>query len=177
MKHYLLPITALLLLVSSAFLFMPVQDWKIGSGYSIKFKSKDPSGTFKVKGTIKLDESNLSSSSIDLTFPVSSIKTGNGMRDKKAQTSEWFNAAKYPNIEFSSSKIEKSENGYTVTGNLTIKGTKKEKYIPMKITQSGAEKTLSGSFTVNRIFYNVGKESKTVPNTMNIEYSIPITKN
>lgn len=99
------------------------------------------------------------------------------MRDKKAQTSEWFNAAKYPNIEFSSSKIEKSENGYTVTGTLSIKGTKKEKYIPMKITQSGAEKTLSGSFTVNRIFYKVGKESKTVPNTMNIEYSIPITKN
>ena len=177
MKHFLLPLAALFIFISSAFVFLPVQDWKIGSGYSIKFKSKDPSGTFNVKGTIKLDESNLSGSSIDLTFPVSSIKTGNGMRDKKAQTSEWFNASKYPNIEFTSSKIEKSENGYTVTGNLSIKGTKKERYIPMKITQSGSDKTLSGSFTVNRLYYKVGKKSQIVPSTMNIEYSIPITKN
>jgi polyisoprenoid-binding protein YceI len=176
MKKIILPLTAVFLFVVSAFVFLPVQEWKIGSGYSIKFKSKDPSGTFKVKGTIKLDESNLASSSIDLTFPVSSINTGNGMRDKKAQTSEWFNASKYPNITFSSTKITKGESGYVVTGDLTIKGIKKEKFVPMKISTSGSEKTLTGSLQVNRIYYKVGKVSKTVPSTMNIEYSIPLTK-
>jgi polyisoprenoid-binding protein YceI len=176
MKKLFLPLIALSILFTSAMSFVPVQEWKIKEGYSINFKSKDPSGTFDVKGTVKLDESNLAASDIHLTFPVSSIKTGNGMRDKKAQTAEWFNAAKFPDVEFNSSKIEKKSEGIVVTGTLIMKGTKKEYSVPMRITTVGSDKLLTGSFTVNRLDFKVGKVSETVPNKMEIEYSIPIAK-
>lgn len=94
-----------------------------------------------MKGTIKFDEADLAGSKFDLTFDVSSISTGNGMMNKKAQTAEWFDEAKYPQIKFVSSKIVKAGNDYTVTGKLTIKGVTKEKSVPLKVVKSGTDLT------------------------------------
>lgn len=176
MKKLIYPLVASLLLLTSTILSVTTQDYKIKEGYKIEFKSKDPTGTFKVKGPIKFDENDLSNSKFDLTFPVSSISTGNGMKNKKAQTAEWFEASKYPEIRYVSSKIEKSGNDYMVTGTLTIKGISKEKKVPLKVSKSGNDLTFTGSFIVNRIDYKVGKPSDIVPNNMNISYSIPVTK-
>lgn len=176
MKKIFYPLAATLLLLTSAVLSVTTQDYKIKEGYKIEFKSKDPTGTFNVKGPIKFDENDLSNSKFDLTFPVSTISTGNGMKNKKAQTAEWFNAAKYPEIRYVSSKIEKSGSDYMVTGTLTIKGISKEKKVPLKVAKSGSELTFTGAFIVNRIDYKVGKPSEAVPNNMNISYSIPVTK-
>jgi polyisoprenoid-binding protein YceI len=154
-----------------------LQDFKIADGYSIAFKSKDPSGVFKtMKGTIKFDEADLANSKFDLQFVVSSISTGNGMMNKKAQIEEWFNAAKYPEIKFTSTKVVKSGSDYSVSGKLTIKGISKEKSIPLKATKVGANYTFSGSFTVNRMDFKVGHKSDAVPDVMNISYSIPVLK-
>jgi polyisoprenoid-binding protein YceI len=155
----------------------PTQDFKIADGYSIAFKSKDPSGVFKtMKGTIKFVETDLAISKFDLTFVVSSISTGNGMMNKKALTAEWFDATKYPDIKFTSTKVVKSGSDYSVTGKLTIKGITKEKSIPLKATKVGSGYTFSGSFGVNRMDFKVGKKSDAVPDVMNISYSIPVLK-
>lgn len=176
MKKLFYPLTAVLLLLTSAVSSVSTQDYKIKEGYKIEFKSKDPTGTFNVKGPIKFDENDLSNSKFDLTFPVSTISTGNGMKNKKAQTAEWFDAAKHPDIRYVSSKIEKSGNDYLVTGTLTIKGISKEKKVPLKVSKSGSDLSFTGSFVVNRIDFKVGKPSEAVPNNMNITYSIPVTK-
>lgn len=176
MKNLIYPLLATLLLLTSTILSVATQDYKIKEGYKIEFKSKDPTGTFNVKGPIKFDENDLSNSKFDLTFPISSISTGNGMKNKKAQTAEWFDSSKHPDIRYVSSKIEKSGDDYMVTGTLTIKGISKEKKVPLKVSNSGNDLTFTGSFIVNRIDYKVGKPSDIVPNNMNISYSIPVTK-
>lgn len=176
MKKIFYPLIAATILLTSATYSVLTQDYKIKEGYSVQFKSKDPSGEFNMKGSIKFDEGDLANSKFDLSFPVSTIKTGNGMKDKKAQTSEWFDAAKHPDVKYVSSKIEKSGNDYVVTGTLTIKGIGKEKKVPLKVTKSGNDLTFSGAFSVNRMDYKVGKPSEAVPNVMNISYSIPVTK-
>lgn len=176
MKKIIYPLAAILVLLTSAVMSVTSQDYKIKDGYKIEFKSKDPTGTFKVSGPIKFDENDLANSKFDLTFPVSSISTGNGMKNKKAQTSEWFDAGKHPNITFVSSKIEKSGDNYTVTGILKMKGIAKEKKVPLTVTKSGGDLTFSGAFKVNRLDYKVGKKSEAVPDIMNISYSIPVTK-
>ena len=165
------------ILLTSAMYVAPLQDFKIADGYSIAFKSKDPTGVFKtMKGTIKFDEADLANSKFDLQFVVSSISTGNGMMNKKAQIEEWFNAAKFPEIKFTSTKVVKSGSDYSVTGKLTIKGITKEKNIPLKATKAGTGYTFSGSFTVNRMDFKVGHKSDAVPDVMNISYSIPVLK-
>jgi polyisoprenoid-binding protein YceI len=96
--------------------------------------------------------------------------------NKKAQTEEWFDAEKNPEIKFESTKITKSGEGYNVLGNLTIKGITKSKKVPMKVVKSGNDLILTGAFGVNRIEFKVGKKSDAVPDVMNINYSIPVTK-
>src|SRR5690606_10007032 len=96
MKKYPFVFAALFILLTSATIVFTSLD-KIGDDYVIKFESKDPTGTFDVmEGKIEFDENNLSASYFDVKFPVSSINTANTMRDKKAQTSEWFDAANHP---------------------------------------------------------------------------------
>ena len=177
MKNIFYPLLAATVLLTSAIYVSPSQDFKIADGYSIAFKSKDPSGVFKtMKGTINFDEADLPNSKFDLQFVVSSISTGNGMMNKKAQTAEWFDAVKFPEIKFTSTKVVKSGSDYSVTGKLTIKGITKDKSIPLKATKVGTGYTFSGSFGVNRMDFKIGKKSDAVPDVMNISYAIPVLK-
>lgn len=178
MKRIFYPLIAAVLLITSAFVtVVTTQEWKIKDDFSIKFVSKDPSGSFKdFKGTIHFDEADLANSKFDLSIEVSSISTGNGMMNKKAQIEEWFNAAKYPQIKFVSTKIEKTTSGYSVTGNLKVKGTSKETKIPLTYTKSGETAKFSGNFNVKRSEFKVGHQSDAVPDIMKIEFSIPVAK-
>jgi polyisoprenoid-binding protein YceI len=176
MKNVFYPLAAAFLLLTSAIYSVNVQEYKIGEGYKIQFKSKDPTGTFNVKGTVKFDDQDLSASSFNLSFPVSSINTGNTMKNKKAQTAEWFDAAKHPDIKFVSTKIEQSGANYTVTGNLTIKGVTKEKKVPLTLSRGTNGYVFTGNFSVNRMDFKVGGLSDAVPNTMNIAYTLPVVK-
>ena len=178
MKKMIYPALALCLFASSAFVTLTAtKDYIFKEGFTIAFKSKDHTGEFKkAKGNIKFDESNLDNAKFDITIDVNSINTGNSMQNKKAQTSEWFEASKFPTIKFVSSKVEKSGENYSITGKLTMKGVTKEKKIPATVTKSGNDLTFSGKFTVNRIDYGVGRKSDAVPDIMNISYSIPVTE-
>ena len=177
MKKLFYPLIACLVFLSSAWVVVNAPDYTLKDGYVIQFKSKDPTGVFKtMKASIKFDETDLENSKFDLTFDVSSISTGNGMMNKKAQTAEWFDAAKFAHIKYVSSKIEKSAEGFNVIGKLTIKGITKDKTVPLKVSKSGSDLTFSWSFIVNRMDFKVGKTSDAVPNNMNINYSIPVAK-
>ena len=113
---------AVLMIVSAAFTFLPVEHYIVSAGYTMDFKSSDPSGSFsKMGGDIYFNDEDLVNSKFNLYIDVSSINTGNGMQNKKAQTAEWFNAPSFPQIKFTSSKIAKNGNSYLITGDLTMK--------------------------------------------------------
>ncbi len=178
MKKYSLIITYLLLLVlSTSFAFLPLDRFKITNAFSLTFKSADPSGSFKIlNGTIDFNEQNLASCSFVISIDIASIKTGNGMRDKKAQTEEWFSAKKYPYIKFRSTSVTKESDLYLITGNLTIKGITRSYIVKAKKSGSGNKISFSGSMNVNRLFYNVGKKSDIVPDVMKISFNLPAEK-
>lgn len=178
MKNIVYPlIAAFILLTSATSVLVSTFSYKVKEGHSIRFESKDPSGVFKkMQGDVIFDEKNLDNSSFNLSIDVASISTGNGMKNKKAMTSEWFSAAKYPKIEFKSTKLVKTEKGYQVHGNMMLKGVKRFRKIPMNVVKSKGELKFVGSFWVDRSFYKIGKPSKATPNKLKIIYSIPVTK-
>ena len=177
MKKLFYPALAALILVSSAFMSITSQEWKIAPDYSIKFTSDDPSGVFKqFTGSINFDESDLTAAKFDLTIPVASINMGNGMKNKKAQIEEWFDAEKYPNITYRSTSVVKSDKGYTIIGDLKIKGTSKTYKIPVDFKKSGETGKFTGTFNVNRMDFKVGKSSGVVPDIMKVEFSVPVNK-
>ncbi len=63
-------------------------------------------------------------SSVDITIQTASIRTHNPQRDNDLRSSNFLEADKYPTITFKSTRIEAAgQDRYTMTGDLTIKGT------------------------------------------------------
>lgn len=163
----------------TAFTILAINNYEVTKDFSIEFKSKDPSGSFKImEGQIDFDEKDLDNSNFDFKIDVRSISTGNGMMTKKAQTPEWFDSAKHPYAKFKSTKVEKKEgNLYNITGNLTIKGITKTVTVPANYSKSGSKITFKGTFNINRIDFKVGKKSTAVPDIMKVNFEIPAQGN
>jgi polyisoprenoid-binding protein YceI len=91
------------------------------------FGFSTPSANFSdIQGTIKVDNEKPENSSVNVTIPLSSINSNVPALDKEFQQEAWFNAAKYPNITFKSTKVEtKDKKHFKITGDLTVKGVTK----------------------------------------------------
>ncbi len=91
------------------------------------FGFSTPSANFTdIQGTINVDNEKPSASSVNVIIPVSSINTNVEALDKHIQTAEFFDAVKYPNITFKSTKVEtKDKKHFKITGDLTVKGVTK----------------------------------------------------
>ncbi len=176
MKKIMLSL-AILVTLAGAFAFTFAQNWEITDKYSVKFSSNDASGIFKTfKGAIVFDEQNPATSKFDVTIDVASINTGNGLQNKHAKEEEWFDAAKYPSIKYTSKKITKAGAAYQVTGDLEIKGVKKEVTIPFTFKAAGNAGTFNGTFNVNRNDFHVGKPGGDVAEVIKIEVTVPVIK-
>ncbi len=86
-------------------------------------------------GTIHYDESDITRSSVEFTAKVESIDTGVAGRDKHLRTADFFDAEKYPEMTFKSTRVErKGKDGYVLHGDLTLKGVTKPVALPFTIT-------------------------------------------
>ena len=80
----------------------------------------------KTSGTVKLDEKDVTRSSVEATIETGTIDTRVPDRDKHLRSSDFFDAEKFPTITFRSTKVEKAGEGrLKVAGDLTIKGVTK----------------------------------------------------
>jgi polyisoprenoid-binding protein YceI len=163
--------------LTALFAFTFAQNWQITDKYNISFSSNDVAGIFKTfKGSITFDEQNPAASKFDVTIDVASINTGNGLQNKHAKGADWFDAAKYPVIKYTSKKIVKAGNAFQVTGDLQMHGVTKELSIPFTFKKAGNSGTFTGAFTVNRSDFQIGKPGGDVGETINIAVSVPVTK-
>jgi polyisoprenoid-binding protein YceI len=177
MNKLFYPLAAVLILAGSAFTFLAAPGWQIAQGYSINFSNNDVGGIFKdFKGTLVFDEQNPASGKFDVLIDVGSLNTGNGLQNKHAKSDEWFDAAKYPSIHFVSRSFAKTAAGYSVTGDLDMHGVKKPVTIPFNFSKTAAGGTFTGSFSVNRNDFNVGKPGGDVGDQVKIDISVPVTK-
>jgi polyisoprenoid-binding protein YceI len=77
-----------------------------------------------VEGSIVLDQSDLSRSSVTAVIKADSIDTGNKRRDAHLRTRDFFDVENFPDIEFRSTKVERGRDrdSLNLEGRLTIKG-------------------------------------------------------
>lgn len=94
-----------------------------------------PSANFTdIQGNIQVDNTHPEKSSVSVTIPVKSINTNVAVLDTKLQAAEWFDAVKYPNITFKSTKIEtRDKKNFKILGNLTVKGVTKPVVLTAKL--------------------------------------------
>ncbi|MFK8045842.1 MAG: YceI family protein [Crocinitomicaceae bacterium] len=165
-----------LLISLSAFTVSQSMNWEISNEHSIKFSGTEVEGIFKeLKGDINFNESNLASSKVSFSIPVSSINTGNGTKNKHAVSAKWFDAEQFPTISFMSQKFAKTSAGYSATGIMEIHGVKKEMTIPFTFENN----MFKSSFAVKRLDFKVGTMkgmSKKVSDEIKLMVTVPVTK-
>ena len=94
------------------------------------------SGRFKdFSGTIRYDEKDVTRSSVEFTAKIESIDTGIAPRDNHLRTADFFDVAKYPEMTFKSTRVErKGKQGYVLHGDFTLRGVTKPLAIPFTVT-------------------------------------------
>jgi polyisoprenoid-binding protein YceI len=140
-------------------------------------------------GTVTTDDSG-KITAIDATIDVASIDTRNSDRDNHLKSADFFDAETFPDIHFVSTSItSKDEDEYTITGDLTIKGTTKSITFeaeagapiddPYGLKRSGA----SLSFSIDRRDFGltwsqaIANGSLVVGNKIKINVDAEITQN
>lgn len=128
--YHLLP---LLLLASLTGQAAEVETYEIDPTHSsIKFSIRHfvakTTGNFgEFEGSLKIDRSDLTQSSVQATIQIPSVDTDNQKRDSHLQEDDYFNAAKHPVMSFTSTKwaATDEENQFKVTGDLSFNGVTK----------------------------------------------------
>ncbi|MBP4844845.1 polyisoprenoid-binding protein [Acinetobacter baumannii] len=131
-------------LASTVTLAAPV-DYKIDPTHTATvfswnhFGFSTPSANFSdIQGVIKVDNAKPANSSVNVTIPLSSVNTNVPALDKEFQEEAWFNAVKYPNITFKSTKVEtKDKKHFKITGDLTVKGITKPVVLDAVLNKQG----------------------------------------
>ena len=128
-------------------------------GFKIKNLGSYVKGTFKsVKVTGVFDTENTSNIKLKGVAKVSSISTGNNLRNKHLrEKSEFFNQKKTPNVIMESYKVEKlSSTKYKVYWKITMRGITKRLSTTVTAKPSGGGIKLSSAFKVDRNTWKLG---------------------
>jgi polyisoprenoid-binding protein YceI len=91
-------------------------------------------------GAVELDEGDLSRSQIEAQIEASSIDTGTAQRDGHLKSADFFDAEKFPQLRFRSTRIEaQGKDRYRVTGELTIRDVTREVVLEAETTGKGVD--------------------------------------
>jgi polyisoprenoid-binding protein YceI len=90
-----------------------------------------------VKGTIEYDPDNLNNSKAEAEIDLNTINTFDEKRDSHLRSADFFDVETYPTMRFVSRKIEKSGDGFRVTGDLSLHGVTKQ--VVLTVDEVGPE--------------------------------------
>lgn len=122
---------------------MSITKWTIDPTHSeVGFKVKhmmvtNVSGRFKdISASIENATEDFETAHISFSAQIESIDTGNTDRDAHLKGADFFDAAQFPSLNFTSTAIKAlSDENYIVSGNLEIKGTSKEIDLQVEISE------------------------------------------
>ena len=145
--------------------------------FSIRHFLAKSKGSFqKIQGVIDFSDT----PSMNVTIDVESINTSNENRDSHLRSDEYFDTAKFPTMTFVSKSFNNTDNGMTITGDLTIRDITKE--IEFPLIYLGKQDTgrgypsaaFEGEITIKRTEFGVGKEGVSLGDEVTIEFSLEL---
>ncbi len=176
------------LVLPALFLTLPAlaQDvYKIDAAHSqVAFKirhllAKTPGRFTKFEGVIKIDNKDISKSTVDVKIEATSVNTDNEGRDKHLRSADFFDVEKFPAITFKSTAVKEVAKGkLEVSGDFTMHGVTKA--ITFPITNMGTQPGMrpgsvvagfiDGALKINRNDFGI----KTYPGALGEEVEIEL---
>ncbi len=122
------------------------------------------------KMDLKIDEKDITKSTVDVVISTKSINTGIDARDAHLRTADFFEVEKYPEIRFKSKNIIKSGKKLTLVGDFTMHGITREISFPFTVTGRKADPKdklvnygFAASLKLDRKDFGIDWEHDTVP--------------
>jgi len=117
----------------------------------------------KFKGTVNIDEKDITRSKVDISIEMASVNTSIAKRDDHLRSPDFFDVARFPTMTFVSTRVEKAgADALKVTGDLTIKGVTRKVILnvegptgEIKSPQGDVKRGASATATVNRQDFGV----------------------
>jgi len=160
------------LLVASASVFAAPQTFNIDPMHTpvpftySHFGFSNPTGRLEdIKGTVVVDQADWAKSSVSVTMPLSGLHTGVPKLDEHMKTPDFFDAAKFPDVTFKSTKVSKTgAETLDIAGDLTVHGVTKPVTLHARVNKIGENKMISSTTagfdadtTIKRSEFGVGK--------------------
>jgi len=182
MKSTRLSITTFLFLLLFAFTTQAQQYTPTDDNSKVEFRivnhmlgKQIVTGTLQgLTGKIVFNPSDPGASSFDVAVKISTIHTGNGMRDGHLKKEEFFSADKYPDARIKSNKVEKGDKQgtYVLHGDLIMKGVTKAISIPFTATPSNGGYLFNGTLALNRSDYHVGDKGGNIEESLTVSLQV-----
>lgn len=88
----------------------------------------------EVKGTVELPERG--QPTVDVTIATASVDTRADQRDVHLRSADFFDVERYPEMRFVSTRAERAGDGWTLTGNLTIRNVTRP--VTLRVAEEGS---------------------------------------
>jgi polyisoprenoid-binding protein YceI len=134
-------------------------------------------GTFeKWNASLKFSSTDVRSAVLDIEIQADSVNTGNGMKNNKLKSKDFFNVQDAPMITFRSTKVvQTGPNTFDVEGDFTIRGvTKTEK---LTVTDNGKGTTsgsIAGTMAFDRKDYGMNSNIPFIKVANRVEVSVSL---
>jgi polyisoprenoid-binding protein YceI len=108
------------------------------AGFKVRHLTAKVRGRFTdFAGTIDVDPAKPETAKVQFTIKAASIDTDNESRDKHLRSADFFDAEKFPEITFVSTKVtRRDDKHFDVAGNLTMRGVTKAVTLPVEFNGS-----------------------------------------
>ena len=111
--------------------------------------SNMPGRFAEFSGELSFDDENIENSKVSVTIQTGSVDTFHAKRDEHLRSPDFFNAAEFPEMTFSSTSIKKNgDNTAKLVGDLTLLGVTKQVELDLTLNKAGAhpfnKKTVAG---------------------------------
>ena len=138
-------------------------DWRLEPAASrlafhATYEGADAPGVFqKFDVRLSFDPEHPDNGMLQVTVMLGSADMGSTDVNAAIHQSEWFDSAAFPQAEFHSKDIRKTEaEHYLAHGTLSVKNRQQEVAVPFSWKQTGKTATMSGELVLNRTFFGIG---------------------
>lgn len=134
----------------------------------------------KFDAQINFDAAKLAASKVNFTVDIASTTLGAPEMDSELPKPTWFNTAKFPQAQFTSSAFKALGGGkYEVSGKLIIKGQSRDVTVPLTMTQAGSTTTANGVLPIKRLAFKIGEgdwaDTSMVADDVQVKFKLALT--
>jgi len=152
-----------------------------GKNTKVTFVGTKPGGKHnggfeKLTGNATVTDGNLETLKIEVEIDTDSLYSDVPKLTAHLKNPDFFSVKDYPKATFKTTKVEKTDKGYTITGDLTMLDKTKSVSFPARVAANGDTLTLNAAFSIDRTDWGMNFGQGKVDNKVALKIALKARK-